>query len=324
MSNMPKVSVVVPVYGVEKYIERCARSLFEQTLEDMEFVFVDDCTKDNSIAILEKVILDYPKRKDQIKIIHHEQNKGLSHARETGVKNATGDYIGHCDSDDWVEKEMYEEMYLKAMQDNCDFVKCGHKVTDGMEYEELNLVWSSNNEITNQDAISYLLQFRGWNSIWSTLVKRVFYKNIEYTSYAMLEDFFVVSQLFCKSPKIGIVNKPFYCYFINMESICHIPGLDSINRRVTQARTNLEWIIRNFRRLKVDIRKCDVVCAKWGVKNMMIPVMHEKSAFPIWKSLYPEIRWKVWRVPFISFRNKVRFYCADLCIIRFLHIVGLK
>lgn len=70
MSNMPKVSVVVPVYGVEKYIERCARSLFEQTLEDMEFVFVDDCTKDNSIAILEKVILDYPKRKDQIKIIH--------------------------------------------------------------------------------------------------------------------------------------------------------------------------------------------------------------------------------------------------------------
>ena len=99
---MPKVSVIVPVYGVEKYIERCARSLFEQTLDDMEFIFVDDCTKDESIEVLKRVIDLYPVRKDQVKIIHHAVNKGLSRARETGVNAATGDYIGHCDSDDWV------------------------------------------------------------------------------------------------------------------------------------------------------------------------------------------------------------------------------
>lgn len=108
---MPKVSVIIPVYGVEKYIERCARSLFEQTLEDMEFIFVDDSTRDNSIDILLEVINEYPQRKNQIKILTHEVNKGLPAARQTGIKAAKGDYIAHCDSDDWVTPNAYQEMY---------------------------------------------------------------------------------------------------------------------------------------------------------------------------------------------------------------------
>ena len=78
---MPKVSVIVTVYGVERYIERCARSLFEQTLDDMEYIFVDDCSKDSSISVLENVITQYPLRKGQVRIVHHEQNKGVSRAR---------------------------------------------------------------------------------------------------------------------------------------------------------------------------------------------------------------------------------------------------
>ena len=91
-----RVSVCIPVYGVEKYIERCARSLFEQTMTDgIEFIFVNDCTKDNSIEILEKVLEEYPHRKEQVKIIHHEKNRGLVAARNTGLEHATGDYIIH-------------------------------------------------------------------------------------------------------------------------------------------------------------------------------------------------------------------------------------
>ena len=81
---MPKLSVVIPVYGVEKYIERCARSLFEQTLDDIEYIFVNDCTKDGSIDILNAVINDYPARKEQVRIVHHEKNKGLPFARQSG------------------------------------------------------------------------------------------------------------------------------------------------------------------------------------------------------------------------------------------------
>ena len=72
-----KVSILVPVYGVEKYIERCARSLFEQTYDNIEYIFVDDCTKDRSIEILQKVLEDYPNRKNQVKILHHEKNTSV-------------------------------------------------------------------------------------------------------------------------------------------------------------------------------------------------------------------------------------------------------
>ena len=98
MQKQPFVSVIVPIYGVEKYIERCARSLLEQTIENIEYIFVNDCTKDNSIAILESVIKEYPHREHQVRIIHHGTNKGLPQARKTGLLNAHGEYIAHCDN----------------------------------------------------------------------------------------------------------------------------------------------------------------------------------------------------------------------------------
>ena len=108
--EQPKVSVVIPVYGVEKYIERCARSLFEQTMQEgIEYIFVDDCSPDRSIEILEKVLKEYPHREPQVKIIQHSKNQGIFYTRNTGVENATGEYIIHCDSDDWVEPDICME-----------------------------------------------------------------------------------------------------------------------------------------------------------------------------------------------------------------------
>ena len=97
-----KVSVIVPIYEVERYIERCARSLFEQTmLSGIEFIFVDDCTPDYSIEILHNTLKEYPEREAQVTILTHSANKGLAAARKTGVRAARGEYISHCDSDDW-------------------------------------------------------------------------------------------------------------------------------------------------------------------------------------------------------------------------------
>ena len=114
---MPAVSVIIPVYGVEKYIERCARSLFEQTMEDLEYIFVDDCTPDASMDILARVMDDYPARRCQVKVLHNEVNRGLAYTRRRGVEASTGDYIIHCDSDDYVEKDIYEKLYAKATEE---------------------------------------------------------------------------------------------------------------------------------------------------------------------------------------------------------------
>ena len=117
-----KVSVLVPVYGVEKYIERCARSLFEQTYPDLEYVFVNDCTPDRSIEILKKVMEEYPERKDAVRIVNHAKNRGLAAARNTAYDNAGGSFVIMVDSDDWLELNAIELLVKKQMETGADFV----------------------------------------------------------------------------------------------------------------------------------------------------------------------------------------------------------
>jgi glycosyltransferase involved in cell wall biosynthesis len=102
------ISVIIPIYNSAKYLERCVVSLFIQTLADIEYIFVDDCSNDNSIGILYKTICCYPSRQNQVKIIQLHKNVGAAKARSIGLKIATGEYITYCDSDDWLSENMYE------------------------------------------------------------------------------------------------------------------------------------------------------------------------------------------------------------------------
>ena len=122
MNSDMKVSILVPIYGVERFIERCAISLFEQTYHNIEYIFVNDCTKDKSISVLENIIERFPQRKPFVKIINHKHNKGLAGARNTAVESATGDFIMHVDSDDYVDKEIVAKAVLKQQENNADIV----------------------------------------------------------------------------------------------------------------------------------------------------------------------------------------------------------
>ena len=120
----PKVSVIVPVYNVEKYIDKCLKSLVTQTLHDIEIICVDDCGADNSMTIVRK----YADADNRIKIISNKHNLGLSTSRNTGVARARADYIMFCDSDDWFEPGMCEIMYNTITCDNTDIALCGVNV----------------------------------------------------------------------------------------------------------------------------------------------------------------------------------------------------
>ena len=124
LDNM-KVSIITPIYGVEKYIEKCAESLFSQTYEDCEFIFVNDCTKDNSVALLKEVMQKYSYRIENVKIISHSSNQGLACARNTGVRFATGEFVMHVDSDDTIESNAVELCVKKAIENNSDAVIFG-------------------------------------------------------------------------------------------------------------------------------------------------------------------------------------------------------
>ncbi|MFR3328878.1 MAG: glycosyltransferase family 2 protein [Odoribacter splanchnicus] len=119
---MVKVSVLIPVYGVGKFIERCARSLFNQTFQEVEYIFVNDATKDNSIDVLEKVIKEFPGKALYIHILHHPENRGSAAARNTALAISQGKYIITVDGDDYVEPEMIEDMYRVAQKNKADIV----------------------------------------------------------------------------------------------------------------------------------------------------------------------------------------------------------
>ncbi|MBO5306673.1 MAG: glycosyltransferase family 2 protein [Lentisphaeria bacterium] len=207
------VSVCIPVYGVEKYIERCARSLFEQTMkEDIEFIFVNDCTKDKSIEILERVLSEYPHRKAQTKIIHHKENQGLVAARQTALAHANGNYIIHCDSDDWVDLNLYETMYNKAIETDADVVCCSiaYEASSGKTYI---------GEVKTTENISeYIkLNFVGnFNSLWTKLYKReyVLDANLQIPhEIIMFEDLLRNSQILPKCSSIAFCPDVYYHYF---------------------------------------------------------------------------------------------------------------
>lgn len=122
-ASLPTISILVPVYGVEHYIERCAASLFGQNYPNIEYIFVDDCTPDRSMELLRKVIEQYPDRKDAVRLLHNDRNRGLSATRNTALHAATGDYVMHVDSDDYLtQPDTVAQVMASAQGKEADIV----------------------------------------------------------------------------------------------------------------------------------------------------------------------------------------------------------
>lgn len=219
--NKIKVTVIIPIYNVEKYIERCARSLFEQTLRDIEYIFVNDCTPDKSIEVLERIIEEYPHRKQQVRILHHDKNKGLPTARNTGLAASKGEYIAHCDSDDWAEPTMYEDLYIKAIENNADIV-CSDFFMNTLA-KQIYYPMVSPQE-TKENTIKQYISY-GWNVIWNMIVKSDLYKNNNiksYDGYSFTEDYGLTIRLVYYANTIIHVKKAYYHYNReNQSSIVH-------------------------------------------------------------------------------------------------------
>lgn len=209
-----KVSIIVPVYGVEKYIERCARSLFGQTFKDIEYIFVDDCTLDQSIQVLERVAVDYPDA--NVRIIRKAVNGGLPQARKTGWEAATGDYVLHVDSDDWIEPDMVETLYNRAIAENADMVCCDwlEEYIDRQEVKKQQpLPWNQYYmKILSLEAEAY---------VWCRLVKRSLYEGLVFPVENMFEDFVITSQLLKRCQVVAFESGAYYHYLRNnVNSIC--------------------------------------------------------------------------------------------------------
>ncbi len=210
---MLKVSVIIPVYKVEQWIERCARSLFVQTLEEVEYIFVDDCSPDRSIEVLKRVLAEFPQRKGQVKIIRHTENRGVSVSRQDGLDAATGEYVIHADPDDWVEINMLERLYKKAKADDADMVICDfYQVNPKSGRKQY---FAQRPEVLDAESVQRQLFRNLHGCVWNKLVKlEVIRKaNIRFPEdYSFCEDLTFNTELLNQPLKITYLPEAFYNY----------------------------------------------------------------------------------------------------------------
>lgn len=301
---MPKVSVIIPVYGVEEYIERCAISLFEQTIDDIEYVFIDDSTRDNSIGILNNVLDRYANRKSQVRIITHNENRGVSQARISGIQNATGDFIIHCDSDDWVDASMYETMYNVAMERDCDMVIC--------DYENIYMGYSNIcSPCYNTDMLQALLLCRCTGSLCNKLVKRqVFSGNsFKYPVASFCEDFVYSIQFAIHSLRIEYIPIPLYKYCHREGSLVTSKDDSAIEKRILDNLENhklVEGIIRDHG--LADKYASELIALRLIVKNSIRLYLPRKGYYKLWRRTYPELSIDIFKSKHVTWRSRFVYY----------------
>lgn len=217
---MSKVSIIIPIYGVEQFIEKCARSLFEQTLSDMEYIFVNDCTPDKSIEVLMSVLEDYPQRKHQVKILHNKENQGQGVTRKRGIFAATGDFVIHCDSDDWVELDIYEKMYKKAVETQSEIVMCDFFKNSPDGRENIMNMADDTNKV---QAFVNLYTSARMGTLCGHLVARhiVQDKSLIWPEWNYTEDLVLVFQYVMKANRLAAINEALYHYRDNLQSISY-------------------------------------------------------------------------------------------------------
>lgn len=220
-----KISVVVPVYNVEKYLDRCVESILVQTFQDFELILVDDGSPDNCPQMCD----NWAERDSRIRVIHKE-NGGLPDARNYGINAACGEYITFVDSDDWVEKEFLETLYQGMIQNNADVVQCNYQQVYGEKKIERCFAPRELDEEAIQDHLIVgmandkleIMSNTRWNKLYrAELVKKAI--NLCDVAISMGEDYLMNFAVFGYCKKIVILDTPpLYNYFFNEMSISSI------------------------------------------------------------------------------------------------------
>ena len=227
VNKRPELSIIVPVFNVEKWIDRCLKSILAQSFSDYELIIVNDGSTDSSLEICE----NYSKNDSRI-VLLSKKNGGLSDARNYGLKHAKGDYVVFIDSDDFIEKNYLKELLTTIKKGNSDIAICGFYLTDSTgnklsewpASEKLN--FSVNKKIiSGRDLLYYLYQESGWVNVpaWNKIYKRILLGNAPFKKGIFFEDSALIHHLVWNIKRISVIHKPLYNYVQRDNSILNSP-----------------------------------------------------------------------------------------------------
>lgn len=231
MASTPKISIIVPVYNVEKYLPQCLDSLINQTLEDIEIICINDASPDNSLQILK----EYQKKDNRIQVIDLKENIRQGGARNIGIKKAKGEFIGFVDSDDYVKPDMYEKLYYKAKTCNAKVAYGGqiHLFYDGTEKEYI-FHKEFDIEKCNYKSLIEIFVFQGINVVCGIFKKDIITdNNLFFPEKIFYEDNVITTLLYTISGKACKVDESFYYYRIHPNSTTTKTSFDKLRDRIT-------------------------------------------------------------------------------------------
>ena len=295
------VSVIIPVYGVAGFVKRCAESLMSQSMrEGVEFIFVDDATPDDSIALVRKVVERHPERAAQVRILTHKANQGLPAARNTGLHAATGRYILHCDADDYAEPTMLEELYSAAEAADADVVWCDWYLT----FEQSERCMTMPAIATADEALRAMLGGRMKYNVWNKLVRRSLYdeSGIEFPAgHGMGEDMTMIRLAAC-AQRVAYVPRAFYHYVkTNAGSFCQAYSERHLKELQHNVSETAQFLLHH--------------CGKEWEREVAFLKLEAKFPFLIsdgtggeyrrWKEWYPEANAYILQNRFVSLRSRI-------------------
>lgn len=301
-----KVSVIVPIYNVERFIGRCVDSLMQQTLDDVEYIFVNDATPDGSMEVLETTLQKYPTRSRQVKILTHEENRGLPAARNTGLNVATGKYIFHCDSDDFMEPDTLKALYETAEREGADYVWCDYFVSSkkGSQYK------AQREYLDADQALRGMLRGDMIYNVWNKLVRRDLYDSngiVFPDGHAMGEDMTMIMLLACAS-KIAFVHYGGYHYVTTNPGALTKKYFN--NKNVSDLKCNIgrtaDFITEKFGH-KYEY---ETNCFKLNLKWSFLAFSGSIKSYKMWYEFFPEANVDIFSQN-VSLRVKLVEWCAS-------------
>lgn len=299
---MPAVSVIIPVYNVEPYIARCARSLFGQTMEDLEFVFIDDCSPDRSVEILSRILEEeFPRRRDRVKIFRMPVNSGTAKVRMQGIALSEGEYVIHCDSDDeLVSPDAYRRMYEKASKEDLDIVSCNCFEEDA----------SLRKTVRSQECrdVRDLLTDRAQGNLYCRMVRRTLLQDILAPVGNMGEDLVLTLQTALRATSYGHIDEPFYLYRYHASSVSKARGKETAIRRHQALVANVSLLVGLLTgSYGYDDDDPAIIAFKYYSRHCIEPFVGDRACYSLWKNTFPEVDRRLLATPGIGWEKKMWF-----------------
>lgn len=261
---MEKISIIVPVYNVKKYLEKCVDSIINQTYKNLEIILVDDGSTDGS-----SLLCDELSKKDERIVVIHKKNGGLSDARNKGLEIATADLVGFIDSDDYIDNDMYEVLYNNMKNYDADLSMCGH-YDIFPNYQDKQVIEKKIYNQNSEEAIKMVMEAKILSvTAVNKLYKKQLFADLKFEVGKIAEDAFIMIKLLSKCQRVVATNEKKYYYIHREGSITTAKFSEKFFNVIEAYEQNYEIIERNFPNL-LDVAKMRLVWAKFYVLDRLL------------------------------------------------------